>query len=69
MTTTVGALPEMLPTLAFWSPITNDPCASGVIESTFTVVDPWLEACPPSPLYVAAIVSERTGLAGVGAGV
>ncbi len=39
----------LVPTVAFWSPITNDPCASSVIDKTLRVVDPLLPACVESP--------------------
>ena len=37
------------PTTAAWSPITNDPPASRVIDSTSTVVSPLLGLCVASP--------------------
>lgn len=37
------------PTVASWSPITNDPCASAVAEVIDTCVLPWLGVCAASP--------------------
>ena len=38
------------PTVAFWSPITNDPLANNVIDSAFTAVGPLLAGWVESPL-------------------